>query len=119
MMNDRKHIGDVGEERALEFLLQKGYEFVSSNYHSRYGEIDIIAKNGEYIVFAEVKTRKTGSLATPSEFVDFRKQKRIITTAKIYLSENPTELQPRFDVIEVTYMGNEFEIEHIENAFGE
>jgi len=119
MMKYSDYIGDMGEEKALGFLVENGYEFVDNNYHSRYGEIDIIVKNADYIVFVEVKTRKKGSLARPSEFVDTRKQKKILKTAKIYLSENPSELQPRFDVIEVTYKGNEFEIEHIENAFGE
>ena len=117
-MNDSKRTGDSGEEKALEFLMQKGYGFVGKNYHSRYGEIDIIVKDGDNIVFVEVKTRKSNSIARPSEFVDFRKQKRILTTAEIYLYENPTDLQPRFDVIEVTYKGNKFEIEQIENAFG-
>ena len=119
MIRYSDYIGDIGEEKALEFLIKKGYEFVDKNYHSRYGEIDIIVKDKEYMVFVEVKTRKRGSLARPSEFVDIRKQRRILRTAKIYLSENLTDLQPRFDVIEVTYKGNEFEIEHIENAFGE
>ena len=119
MIRYSDYIGDIGEEKALEFLIKKGYEFVDKNYHSRYGVIDIIVKDKDYIVFVEVKTRKKGSLARPSEFVDTCKQKRILKTAKIYLSGNLTDLQPRFDVIEVTYKGNEFEIEHIENAFGE
>ena len=119
-MNKEKIIkGSVGEELTCKYLMSKGYRIAARNYRSKFGEIDIIACNERCIAFVEVKTRKKGSLARPSEFVDTRKQKRILKTAKIYLSENPSELQPRFDVIEVTYKGNEFEIEHIENAFGE
>ena len=61
----------------------------------------IIARDGEYLVFVEVKLRKTDSFAAAREFVDHRKQNRIRTTASVYLSQNPTELQPRFDVIEI------------------
>ena len=111
-----KTIGDMGEHIALAHCISNGYEFVDRNYRSRYGEIDIIIKNSEYIVFAEVKTRHKNSYSTPAEAVDRRKQKRIITTAAIYLEKNPTDLQPRFDVIEIIYDKN-IHINHIENAF--
>ena len=111
-----KTIGDKGENVALNYCLSKGYELVERNYRSRYGEIDIILKDDQYIIFAEVKTRKYDSIATPSEFVDSRKRKRILMTAAIYLDENPTDLQPRFDVIEIIY-DTFIHINHIENAF--
>ena len=111
-----KTIGDKGENVALNYCLSKGYELVERNYRSRYGEIDIILKDDQYIIFAEVKTRKYDSIATPSEFVDNRKRKRILMTAAIYLDENPTDLQPRFDVIEIIY-DTFIHINHIENAF--
>ena len=70
-------------------------------YRTRHGEIDIIVENKEYIVFAEVKLRKSADFASAREFVDSNKQRRIRTTAEIWLSENETEKQPRFDVVEI------------------
>lgn len=111
-------IGMKGENAALKFYIQNGYEFVGKNYRSKYGEIDIILKNAEYIVFSEVKTRNAKALVKPSESVDIRKRKRIIKTACEYLAENPTDLQPRFDVTEVIYDADgHFFINNIENAF--
>ena len=113
--------GAKGEARALAFLEKKDYALVEKNYRSEYGEIDIIVKNSGYIVFVEVKTRKSDAIGRPSAWVDKRKQKKLTETARVYLSENETELQPRFDVVEVinnTETG-EYYIEHIENAFGE
>ncbi|MBQ8133251.1 MAG: YraN family protein [Clostridia bacterium] len=112
--------GDLGERAAESFLVKKGFETVERNYRSRYGEIDIIAKNEQYIVFAEVKTRSTAAIDRPSAWVDIRKQKKLMKTAAVYLDSSPTELQPRFDVIEVVYEKNTkviVSIEHIENAF--
>ncbi len=112
-----KSTGDMGENIALDYYISNGYEFVCKNYHSRYGEIDIIMKNSDDIVFAEVKTRNKNSLTKPSEAVDSRKQKRILKTAAVYLDENPTDLQPRFDIIEVICGTAAIHINHIENAF--
>ena len=111
-------IGKNGEDKACRFLKRKGYKIIERNYMSRFGEIDIIAQNKEYLVFVEVKTRGENSIASPREFVDSFKQERIIKTAQIYLSENPTELQPRFDVAEISVSDGKIkEIVHIEDAF--
>lgn len=110
--------GAAGERQAAVFLRKKGYKIEAANYHSRFGEIDIIASKGEYIVFAEVKTRACGSIASPAEFVTAVKAEKIRKTAMLYLAAFPSKLQPRFDVIEVyTEKGNTVKINHIENAF--
>lgn len=112
--------GKIGEEYAAEFLVNKGYQIVKRNYHSRFGEIDIIAENNAYIVFAEVKTRDEHFLVSPLEAVTKGKQRKIVKTALLYLQQYPTQLQPRFDVIAVTTCESDFaikSIEHIENAF--
>lgn len=118
---ENKKIGDMGEKFAQGILLEKGFEIVGENYHSRYGEIDIIAKNKEFILFVEVKTRCENSLGSPAQAVTKQKQKKIIRTAVEYISETNLELQPRFDVIEVvTKKSEKFEVKehnHIENAF--
>lgn len=93
--------GAWGEALAAEYLRKKRYSLVAVNYRCRIGEIDLIAKNRKYLVFVEVKLRKNADFAQAREFVDFRKQNRIRGTAAIYLAQNPTSLQPRFDVIEI------------------
>lgn len=114
--------GALGEQYAAEYLLKKGYRISARNFRSRYGEIDIIAENADFVVFAEVKTRDRNYIFRPSEAVTVSKQRKIIKTAQYYLLENEKGLQPRFDVIEiVTASKNDFhvlEIEHIEDAFG-
>ena len=106
---------------AAEYLRKKHYKIVASGYHSRFGEIDLIVCSRKYLVFVEVKLRKSARFALAREFVDRNKQDRLRMTASIYLSENPTNLQPRFDIIEVyapdgTATVNP-EIYHLEDAF--
>ena len=111
--------GKWGEDLALSFLKQKGYTSVKRNFRSRFGEIDLIMKNNEFIVFIEVKVRKNADFAHAREFVSYKKQEKIRTTANLWLNYRNTNLQPRFDVIEI-YAQNEVtkpQINHIENAF--
>lgn len=116
---DKRSIGKKGEKTAERFLKRKGYKIVEKNYSCRFGEIDIIAENDGYLVFAEVKARNGNSIASPREFVDKKKQERIILTAQMYLSCHDTRKQPRFDVIEVNTDKLLFgKIDHVENAFG-
>ena len=107
--------------QAAAYLQKKHYKIVTVNYRCRYGEIDLIAANRKYLVFVEVKLRKNNRFANAYEFVDHYKQERLRTTAELYLSQNPTNLQPRFDVIEV-YAPDGIETEkpqihHMEDAF--
>ena len=113
--------GAWGEALAAEFLRKKRYQILATNYRCRFGEIDLIAANRKYLVFVEVKLRKSDSFAGAFEYVDNRKQDRIRTTASVYLSERSTALQPRFDVIEIyAPQGTETknpQIHHMEDAF--
>ena len=93
--------GAWGELQAAAYLQKKHYKIITANYRCRYGEIDLIAANRKYLVFVEVKLRKNDRFANAYEFVDRNKQERLRTTAELYLSQYPTKLQPRFDVIEV------------------
>lgn len=114
-------LGPWGEAQAADYLRRKGYTLVAANYRCRFGEIDLIVKNRHYLVFVEVKLRKSAGFAQAREFVDFRKQQRIRATASMYLSRYPTSLQPRFDVIEIyAPQGMETKkltINHLEDAF--
>lgn len=118
---DKKRLGHWGEELAVKFLEQKKFKLIKTNYSCRTGEIDIIAEDSKYIVFAEVKLRKNARFANAREFVNTAKQERIRSTAELWLQENPTSLQPRLDVIEIYAPFGEqtdrLEIYHIENAF--
>lgn len=117
-----KRMGDLGEETAAEYLKVQGYKILFLNYHSLYGEVDIIAQRGEILAFIEVKTREEGSLLSGREAVSLSKQKKLIKTASCYMRDNKTDLQPRFDVFEIYFTGDKnpavTQLEHIENAFG-
>ena len=120
-MGQNNIAGAWGEALAAKYLSKKKYQLVATNYRCRYGEIDLIVCNRHYLVFVEVKLRKSARFARAAEFVDFHKQNRLRATAQMYLSQNPTELQPRFDVIEIyapegTATAHP-EINHLEDAF--
>ncbi len=115
-------IGQIGEKRVAEFLRRRGFSVVKTNYQCRFGEIDIIAENSEYILFVEVKTRKVNPLISGVQAVDFKKQQRIILASQDYIVKTHCEKQPRFDVAEVTVSekadgGMGFSLKYIENAF--
>ena len=120
-MRGSKLSGAWGEALAAEFLRKKRYKLLASGYRCRFGEIDLIVCDRKFLVFVEVKLRKSAQFAKALEYVDRRKQDRIRTTAEMYLSQNPTELQPRFDVIEIYAPEGTAtvrpEIRHMEDAF--
>lgn len=114
-------MGAWGEALAAEYLRKKRYQIVAANFRTRIGEIDLIATNRHYLIFVEVKLRKNADFAMAREFVDYRKQAKIRSTAQLYLAYHPTQLQPRFDVIEI-YAPEGMEtrspvINHLEDAF--
>ena len=115
-------LGRWGESFAAEYLRKNHYTVVAVNYRCRFGAIDLIAENRDYLVFVEVKLRKSAAFAEALEFVDRHKQERIRCTAELYLCEHPEQTkQPRFEVIEV-YAPNGTqtkrpEIRHLEDAF--
>lgn len=117
-MNQNKQRGDFGEALVADYLRQKGFIISARNYHSRFGEIDIVAENREQILFVEVKLRGAHALARPAAFVDFSKRRRIIATAEYYIYNNGVALQPRFDVAEVLEENGRLRLNYIENAFG-
>ena len=118
---ESRRLGRWGEDLAAVFLERKGYRIVDRNWKCRFGELDLVAEGGGFLCFVEVKLRKSERFGAGAEFVDGRKQQRLRTTAQLYLQQNPTSLQPRFDVIEILApngMGSPSpKIRHIENAF--
>lgn len=114
-------VGAWGEAVAAEYIRNKRYKVIATGYRCRYGEIDLIAQNKQYLLFVEVKLRRSNRFAEAREFVDCHKQERLRATASMYLDQFPTELQPRFDVIEIyAPEGTETKhpsIIHLEDAF--
>ncbi len=120
-MKAGKLSGAWGEALAAEYLRKKRFKIQAAGYSCKFGEIDLIVSDRKYLVFVEVKLRKSPDFAKAMEFVDRRKQDRIRVTASLYLSQNPTDLQPRFDVIEIYAPEGPAtlrpEIRHLEDAF--
>lgn len=116
---EAKRRGNLGEAVVIAYLRERGWNILEVNFRSKYGEIDLIAENGVYLAFVEVKLRKDGDFAAARESVTKAKQRRIRTTAQFYLQWRPTRLQPRFDVAEVyAPMGTiSPEVTYLENAF--
>ena len=114
-------VGAWGEALAAEYISKKRYKVIATGYRCRYGEIDLIAQNKQYLLFIEVKLRRSDRFAEAKEFVDNRKQERLRTTASVYLDQFPTDLQPRFDVIEIYApegtLTKHPHIIHLEDAF--
>ena len=94
-----KLIGRFGESAAADYLKKKKCRIIGTNYSCRFGEIDLIAETKENILFVEVKSRKNADFAEAREFVTLSKQRRLAATAELWLMQNPTEKQPRFDVV--------------------
>ncbi len=114
-MYNKRSIGALKEQYAIEYLVKHGYEVIETNFYCRSGEIDIIAKHEGYLVFLEVKYRSSNRLGEPEEAVNYRKQQRIIRSARFYLLRHglSEETPCRFDVVVI--LGEEIRI--IEDAF--
>ncbi len=109
--------GQTGEDLAVCYLENQGYTIVERNYRKRIGEIDIIARDGECLVFIEVKTRSNRRFGSPFDAVDFRKQRQISRVALAFMTQHRCgEVPVRFDVIGV-HLEESPRVELIKNAF--
>ncbi len=117
---NRNHLGKLGEDKAAEYLKQKGYRIRERNFRCRMGEIDLIADQNEYLVFVEVKARfQTKQLISPLISMTRKKCDRIRLLGETYLSRHKIKAkQPRFDVIGIVFQNEkQYSLEHIKNAF--
>jgi putative endonuclease len=114
----RRDLGAFGERVAAAHLEAKGYRIRARNFRCREGEIDIVAEDGETLVFVEVRTRRGNALGTPAESVTVAKQRRLLTVAKAYLQEHADALpNQRIDVVAVELSrGRLLAVQHIEGA---
>ena len=119
MLNRFQIFGKNAETVAARALKKNGYRILEKNFKTREGEIDIIAMDGDALVFVEVKARASGTAGSPKEAVTWQKQKRISKAAQYYLKTQKAETaRSRFDVVAITYSGaSEPSIEIIRNAF--
>jgi len=112
-----KQVGSKGEDIAAEFLKSSGYRIISRNYKTPIGELDIIAKDGDTLVFVEVKTRSSDAFGYPFEAVGAHKRHKLKNLAMLYLKNQKKNCAVRFDVVSITLSSMEKEIEHIKDAF--
>ena len=118
MRIDRKKLGKRSEDRAAEFLRDHGLRTVERNYRCPFGEIDLIAREGECLIFVEVRSSRTGTFAHPMYSIGLRKRRTLIRTALHYLKEKGLlNSRSRFDVVTVVEEGPEADIRWIKNAF--
>ena len=115
---NKANTGALGETAVARDLRERGFRVIAANYRCRFGEIDVIAENQQYICFVEVKARAENSRYAPADAVDFNKRKKLLAAVQMYLSQYPTAKQPRLDIAEV-YMrlGKVRSIHWIENAY--
>jgi len=120
--NNTKEIGSVTEDIALQYLKKNGLTLITKNFNVRIGEIDLIMKHNDSIVFIEVRYRKNTNFGFPEETVTFKKQKKIKATALLFIAKNAKfkNIQPRFDVVAMTPdngSASNMSINWIQNAF--
>ncbi len=119
-MYNKISIGKKGEDEALRVLKKNGYRIIERNYRCRYGEVDLIARDGDTIVFVEVKTRGGDRFGPPQQSVDLRKQRHIISVSHTYLAHHALADCPvRFDVVSVELRDGRYSTEIIRDAFGD
>lgn len=120
-MSSKRALGFEFEALAEKYLCERGCQVLAKNFHSRIGEIDLILTEGKTIVFVEVKYRTKSTFGRPSEAVTYSKQKKVISTAQLYLQQHPKYalFDARFDVVSIQYdkSKNATEIEWLRGAF--
>ena len=116
-MAQHNKTGNIGEQLARQYLEEKGYAIVETNWRRGKLEVDIIAYKEGLIVFAEVKTRSRTDYGNPEEFVTIDKQRAYVRLADKYVVEHNREEEVRFDIISVEVEGSEYHITHLEDAF--
>ena len=118
MLNPRQIFGEKGESIAVRHLKKKGYKILEKNYRTKLGEIDIIAKDKDTLVFVEVKSRRSWQFGNPKAAVTPAKQRKISKVALYYLKTNDrSNAKARFDVVTLTATRDKSQIEIVKNAF--
>lgn len=120
MKKYNKEIGTYGESIAKKFLITNGYKILDMNFRNKYGEIDIICKLNNIIIFCEIKSRYTNSFGSPIESITYHKQKQIIKLSQIYIIKNKfLNYNIRYDIIEIIFnnINASYTLNHVKDAF--
>jgi len=118
MTMQRQVLGKYGEDLAVDELQRRGYAVLARRYRTRHGEIDIVARDGETVVFVEVKAKETGEFGKAADAVTSRKQRRVISMAVDYLARNRLTSSPcRFDVVAIDGVGADEVLTYYRGAF--
>ncbi|MFH4969142.1 YraN family protein [Gaetbulibacter sp. M240] len=110
-------LGKKGEDLAVDFLINKGYIILDRNYRYERAEVDIIAKKDQTLAVIEVKTRSTTDFGNPQDFVKPKQIERLVNAVDAYITSNLLDFEVRFDIIAIIRSGDQYDIEHLENAF--
>ncbi|OGS80894.1 MAG: hypothetical protein A3G95_00895 [Flavobacteria bacterium RIFCSPLOWO2_12_FULL_31_7] len=116
-MAEHNELGKIGEEIAVDFLVEKGYEILEANWVFQKAEVDIIAQKGNVLAVVEVKTRSSIDFGSPQDFVKPKKIKLLVKAINEYVISNDLEVEVQFDIIAIHAKENQFEIEHLKDAF--
>ena len=116
-MASHNELGKLGEELALDFLQQNGYDILETNWTFQKAEIDIIAKKGNILAIVEVKTRSSIEFGLPQDYVKPKKIQLLVKAVNEYVISNDLDFEVRFDIIAINKEIDDFNIEHIEDAF--
>lgn len=117
-MTDRKKTGDAGEALAAKFLSGLGYTLERTNYRYRRTEIDLIAWDGDCLVFVEVKTRRSAYFGDPSTFFTYEQQRRISRAASAFMEQIGHEWEIRFDLVAILYRSDtDYKLDHYTDVF--
>jgi putative endonuclease len=118
MSTSRKKFGDWGEEIAVRYLIENGFSILMRNFRAERGEIDIIAREGDCVVFVEVKTGRSDKFGPPEERITRSKQRQLYRIASHFIQQNPDlEADYRFDAVIIDGHPGQYEIRHYRNAF--
>lgn len=116
-MAQHNELGKKGEQLAVDFLIENNYDIVERNYRFDKAEVDIIAKKDDILAIVEVKTRSSLDFGNPQDFVKPKQIKNLVKAVDEYITENNLDAEVRFDIIAIVKQKNDYEIEHLENAF--
>ena len=116
-MAHHNDLGKQGEDLAVKYLQKNGYEILVCNYIFQKAEVDIIAKKENILAIVEVKTRSTNAFGNPQDFLKPKQIQRIVKAVDHYITSNQLDVEVRFDIIAIVKKGNQFDLEHLENAY--
>ncbi len=116
-MAQHNELGKKGEQLAVDFLLKNGYKIVAQNYRFDKAEVDVIARKADVLAIIEVKTRSTVDFGNPQDFVKPKQIRNLVKAIDEYILANDLDVEVRFDIIAIVKTENQFDIEHLENAF--